>query len=119
MEAINLSPPSTEINAENTSPAAGIGELHVPYKPLYDRFGAKPGVEGTDRQLAMIWEWAKESSPVKDDRDAILWEITKLSNKLGSSSFNDKPWVKLATYVSTWKQQQEIEKRLKEMEKHN
>ena len=115
MEPVNLSP--TTAIPENTIPDPGIGDLHQDYKPLYEKFGAKPGRESTDRQLAMIWEWAKENAPLKD-KDAILWEVTKLSNKLGSSSFNDKPWTKLATYVSTWKQQRDLEKRLKEMEVH-
>lgn len=114
MESVNLNP-ETPI-PENVTPLPGIGSEHIDHSPLYERFGAKPGMESTDRQLAMIWEWANENSPVKGDKDAIMWEITKLSNKLGSSSFNDKPWVKLATYVSTWQQQRSLEKRLKEME---
>lgn len=119
MEPVNLSQSADTPLPENSTPGPGVGELHIDHKPLYERFGAKPGSESTDRQLAMIWEWAKESSPVKDDKDAILWEITKLSNRLGSSSFKDKPWVNLATYVSTWKHQRALEERLKQMEVHN
>lgn len=119
MEPVNLSQSVDTPIPENIVPEPGIGELYTDHKPLYDHFGAKPGFEGTDRQLAMIWEWGKENSPVKDDKSAILWEITKLSNRLGSSSFKDKPWVNLATYVSTWKQQRALESRLKEMEVHN
>lgn len=115
MEAINLNP-TAESPSENVTPGAGIGDLHIAHKSLYEMFGAKQGSGSTDRQLAMIWEWGKEHSPVKDDNDAIAWEIRKLSNRLGSASFNSKPWVNLATYVSTWKQQQGLEKRLKEME---
>ena len=116
MEPVNLSP-SPEI-PKNVTPEPGIGTEHVDFKPLYERFGAKPGLESTDRQLSMIWDWASENSPIKGDKDAILWEITKLSNRLGTSSFNDKPWTKIATYVSTWKQQMNLENRLKEMENH-
>lgn len=115
MEPVNLTQ-ATQASAESARPDQGIGDLHVPHKPLYEKFGAKPGSESTDRQLAMIWEWAEANSPVKGDRDAILWEVTKLSNRLGSASFNDKPWTKLSAYVSTWRQQRALEERLKGME---
>lgn len=115
MEPVQLSPSSTESSVENVQPGAGIGEQYKECKPLYERFGAKEGLERTDKAFAAIWEYAKEHAELKD-KDSVLWEIRKLEMKLGSPSYGQKPWLNLISYVSTHNQMRSAEERLKAME---
>lgn len=116
MEPVQLSP-QVETPLDVTS-TAGIGEEYQDHKPLYEKFGAKSGSGSTDRQLAMIWEYAKEQSELKD-KGSVLWEIRKLEMKLGDPPYGQKPWLNLATYISTHKQMLESEKKLRELELHH
>jgi hypothetical protein len=114
MEAVNLSPSTGSAVVENIQPGAGVGSEHRAFQPLYDRFAATSNPH-TDRILSEIWDWAKSQAPL-DDKDSVLWEITKLSNRIGSPHIGEKPWTKLISYISTYNQLKASETRLKEME---
>jgi hypothetical protein len=116
MEEVNLSP-SSGSTPESVTPDPGIGELHKDYRPLFERFGAKEGVPSTEKALKELWDYAKETAELKD-RDSVMWEVTKLMNRMGSASIGDKPWSKALVYVQTHRQMMEAEKRLKELEVH-
>lgn len=118
MDSIDFNAGSSAPIPENVTPDAGIGELHKDFKPLYDRFGAKEGSERTDKALAMIWEYAKEHSELKD-KDSVLWEVRKLEMRLGSPPYGQKPWLNILTYISTHNQMRQAEERLRQMEMHN
>ena len=115
MEPINLSQTSSTEIPVNTIPDPGIGELAKDFKPLYERFGAQP-TERTDRIFKEIWDYAKGVADDPNDRDSILWQISRLSAKLGSPSMGEKPWTKIMSYVSTLNQMKRAENRLKEMD---
>lgn len=102
---------------ENVQPDAGIGDQYREHRPLYDRFGAREGSASTDRAFSQLWEYAKETAELKD-KDSVMWEITKLMNRMGSASVGDKPWSKALVYVQTHRQMLQAEKRLKELEVH-
>jgi len=110
----------TTTQAPSTAPAtkedvvSGIGELHVDFAPLKERWDIKDS--SRDDMLKSIWEYAKEMSPIKDSKDAIMLEVSRLANRLGSVGYGEKPWIKVYQYVSTWKQMKDADKRLKELE---
>ena len=103
--------PAPDVQQEVVS---GIGQLHQDFTPLKDKWGVTDG--SRDDMLKMVWDYAVGQSSVKDDRDAILYEVTKLSNKLGSVGIGEKPWMKVYAYVSTVKNIRDKEKMLREME---
>lgn len=117
MEPIELNAPITSQGENQSAPADLLEDPGLALKtPLHENFGAKWGNPGTDRQLNMIWDWAKETYPeAATDKTQLLWEIRKLSNQIGSPIVGEKPWVNLAMYVSTARQLKQTENRLKEM----
>ena len=117
MEAVSLVQSAPVVESGNTPIEAGISSEHREFGPLYDKFQATSNPR-TDRIFEELWNWAKGQAPLKD-KDSILWELTKLSNKLGSVHYGEKPWSKLISYVSTYNQMKDSETRLKEMEISN
>jgi hypothetical protein len=114
MEPVSFSPQSDSPTTASPMPEMGIGDDHIDFKPLYERYQAAPNPR-TDRIFEEIWNWAKSQAPEKD-KDSILWEVSKLSNRLGSAGVGEKPWVKVIAYVSTYNQLRSAEERLKQME---
>jgi hypothetical protein len=112
MEPVNLS--STP---EGKSPEVTVEQpISIQERtPLHDRFNIVHSSPELDAQMKDIWAWAKAQSPV-DDKDSILWEVTKLTQKLGMEGISDKPWAKILNYVRVWKQFRSAEDQLKQME---
>lgn len=115
MEPVNLSPVAQDTPTERADESAYIGSANFEFKPLYERYNAAENPR-TDRIFEQIWSWAKAQAPEKD-KDSIMWEITKLSNRLGSAGVGEKPWTKVIAYVSTHNQMVESERRLRQMER--
>jgi predicted AAA+ superfamily ATPase len=115
MEAINYSPVS-DTPTEKADIASSIGENFKEHLPLAERFGldGKKLPPHVDRNLSMIWKWAKEHAETPD-KDSILWQVTKLSNRLGDAHSGSAPYTKVLTYVSTYNTMKESENRLREM----
>jgi hypothetical protein len=117
METIATSLPSStpEVQSE---PTGAIGGEYKEYAPLYERFDVNNrNDERINRNLEIIWKYAKERAETKD-KDSILWEITKLRNKLGESPYGSASYSKILSYISTYNQMREAERMLKEMEVH-
>jgi hypothetical protein len=115
MEAISLSS-STTTPVEAVELRDSVGQDYKAFTPLYDRFGIQQTKdERVNRNLSVIWNWAAERSEVKD-KDAILWEITKLENKIGSATSGNAPYSKMLLYISEFNRMREAENRIKEME---
>jgi hypothetical protein len=115
MYAIALSP-TTTTPVEVAELRDSVGSEYKAFTPLYDRFGiTQTKDERVNRNLSVIWDWAAARSEVKD-KDAILWEITKLENKIGSSTSGNAPYSKMLLYISEFNRMREAENRIKEME---
>lgn len=93
----------------------GIGREFKEWKPLYAFFdlNEKPR---HDEALSKIWAYAKKLSPLPG-KEAVLWEVQKLINKVGSPSLGDLPYAKLEIYVEAWQRAQDAEEQIKEMER--
>lgn len=116
MEAVALSP-STDVASEQVDIAASIGSEFKEYKPLYERFGlADKAAPHVERNLAVIWQWAKDHAETKD-KDAILWQVTKLANRIGDAPYGSAPYTKVLNYISEYNRMKQAEDRLRELEK--
>ncbi len=116
MEPVSLSPIQT---AEASAPADVVSTVGGDYKaftPLYDKFGIlNKESERVNRNLEVIWSWAKSKAETQD-KESVLWQITKLNNRLGDSSNGSAPYTKVLAYISEYNRMVEAEKRLKELE---
>lgn len=114
MDAVSFNPTSPPLEHGETSPALQTGTAHKDYAPLYKRFEVRES-QRADKDFSTIWDWAKGQSPAEDP-DAILWEVTKLSQRIGNPGYGQIPWSKLLNYITTFNQMRSAEGRLKEMD---
>ena len=116
MQPVSLSPVSTtESPVSQAEIVDTVGAEYKAYTPLYDRFGiSETKDERVNRNLDVIWKWAEANSDVKD-KDSVLWQVTKLSQKLGHVPHGSAPYVKILNYISEFNRMTEAENRLKEM----
>lgn len=116
MEAVSYSPVSSS-PTESVDIAASIGADYKEFLPLAEKFGldGKKVAPHVERNLIAIWDWAKSRAETKD-KESILWQVTKLSNRLGDAQYGSAPYSKVMAYVSTYNSMREAENRLKEME---
>lgn len=104
---------STEAPAEKI--VDSVSSEYKEFTPLLDRFGLDKKDNSRDNMMRDIWEWAKSRAEAKD-KDSILWELTKLENRIGSPSGTDAPWTKMSTYISTYNRMRDAEEQLKKNE---
>jgi hypothetical protein len=117
MEPISLNAGSTE-SSEKAEITASVGSGYKEHSPLFERFGIGTSVdERVNRNLATIWQWAKSRAETQD-KDSILWQVTKLNTKLGDAHGGSAPYTKVLNYISEYNRMVESEKRLREMEAH-
>jgi len=116
MDSVALTLPSVGAVPGKEAPPLTTGSNYKEYHHLYKRFEAKEG-QNTDADFESIWNWAKSQAPV-DDPDSILWEVTKLAQRIGNPGYGEVPWSKILAWVTTYNQMNGAEKKLKEMENH-
>lgn len=115
MEPVNLSG-TTSVDSPPAEDRISVGGEYKPYTPLYEKFGVlNKDSERVNRNLDAIWKWAEDHAETKD-KDAILWQITKLNMRLGDAFQGSAPYTKVLNYVSEYNRMREAENRLKEME---
>jgi hypothetical protein len=109
-------PANTSPKVEDNAYEANF-DLAKEHHLLYEQFGIDPSNHPStvDTHMAKIWEYAKAVADSKD-KDAIIFEVIRLKNRLGSASLGEKPWSKVLNYVHYWKQMREADSRLKELE---
>lgn len=115
-ETIATSVPTTEAPSVQAEIVDSVGADYKDFTPLYDRFGIHNQKDDrVNRNLEVIWKYAKDRAETKD-KENILWEVTKLNNKIGDAHGGSAPYTKMLAYISEFNRMREAESRLKEME---
>ena len=100
----------------SADPASSIGSEFRDYKPLQERYGIAGKPEGhVARNLQAIWDWALSKAETKD-KENVLWEVTKLSNRLASPHSGTAPYANVLAWVSEYNRTRQSESRMKELE---
>lgn len=119
METVALTPPSPTSSSTIKDVGPGIGENFHEYNALFDHLGldGKGDKQNPRYQeaLSRIWAYAKAVAPSKD-KDSILFEVSRLSHRLGSPSVGQKPYAKMEMFAREWLKVREGEQRLQELE---
>jgi hypothetical protein len=98
-EALLAQSQSSSHTTSYSPPGAGIGSVtEGDYHPLLKYYSINDPTQRDKDALSRIWEFAKGRSENKDN-DSILWEVIKMSHKIGSSSIDEKSYVKLECYI--------------------
>lgn len=119
LEPIDLSTVSPPSEATNSipEPADIIDVAGILKTPLHEIYGIPWGVaERSDKALNEIWGWARENFPEAETDEDKLWELKRLTDRLGTPKLGNKPWLHLQMYVSTDKQLRSLQRRKMEME---
>lgn len=107
--------PAEEIAIKDRpAPDTSLGNI-TDYTPLYNEFGVLKPTPSIGEAMQKIWDYAKEVAPTKD-RNAVMHEVIKLKNRLGSHSISEKPWAKVLNYVTIWHRQNQAKRQLKELD---
>jgi len=85
------------------------------YLPLYDYFNLDEEAKH-DKAFEKIWEWGKKQAP-EQTKDEILYQISKLNNRLGITPLGDLSYSKLTIWIDNWYRMRQAEEIMKGMER--
>lgn len=102
-----------EADTIETKTEGGIETTYREHASLFDQFGVEK-TEKADKALADIWSYCKKMAGTSD-KDAVLLQVIKLKNELGSVALGEAPYSKMFNYIQVYKQFENSGKLLEEL----